>query len=459
MITLLSAASALFLSALIIVAIARQKTGGVFQKHILLAAIYLLVCAIISNVVINVYVTTQGQAALQDGIILSKRVQATFDYLFGIAIGAFIFVATTSAINSRREFVQYMKSEFPNSYVFYLFLMIITIVTILFSKVTIDPQNPSRILFEDYFLVVNGVAVATLILYAPYRFLTYLRQTKPGEEIRRDTYLIILGITGFAVSELLFEIILPFNGIVTWRAPGFILEMALVGLIAFGVRGESFLQELIVPEAEAHLLTKPTYALDRGITYVVLERDAGQAFEIFKDLVTHGAQGLCITRRAPKAVMAEYGLERTPVLWLSRVATEKNAIRPSPPENVAMSIEHFIVASERPVVLLDGFEYLVSHNDFGSVLALLHDLNERDRKSTRLNSSHGYISYAVFCLKKKIINLYDHSSVLIDYSALLADVAFLPFCIGLFDASLVAGRIVDRICALLPVALSLSLQA
>src|SRR2546422_6379973 len=28
-----------------------------------------------------------------------------------------------------------------------------------------------------------------------------------------------------------------------------------------------------------------------------------------------------------------------------------------------------------------------------------------DRKSTRLNSSHGYISYAVFCLKKKIREL------------------------------------------------------
>src|SRR2546422_5354827 len=26
-----------------------------------------------------------------------------------------------------------------------------------------------------------------------------------------------------------------------------------------------------------------------------------------------------------------------------------------------------------------------------------------DRKSTRLNSSHGYISYAVFCLKKKTL--------------------------------------------------------
>src|SRR5687768_17955642 len=27
--------------------------------------------------------------------------------------------------------------------------------------------------------------------------------------------------------------------------------------------------------------------------------------------------------------------------------------------------------------------------------------DDGDRKSTRLNSSHGYISYAVFCLKKK----------------------------------------------------------
>src|SRR2546422_6413799 len=33
----------------------------------------------------------------------------------------------------------------------------------------------------------------------------------------------------------------------------------------------------------------------------------------------------------------------------------------------------------------------------GRPAARLH----RDRKSTRLNSSHGYISYAVFCLKKK----------------------------------------------------------
>src|SRR5256884_2613406 len=36
----------------------------------------------------------------------------------------------------------------------------------------------------------------------------------------------------------------------------------------------------------------------------------------------------------------------------------------------------------------------------------------QDRKSTRLNSSHGYISYAVFCLKKKKNTCYCCSKVL-----------------------------------------------
>src|SRR2546429_7262569 len=42
----------------------------------------------------------------------------------------------------------------------------------------------------------------------------------------------------------------------------------------------------------------------------------------------------------------------------------------------------------------------ITANPDGSVLVTLSG-SLPDRKSTRLNSSHGYISYAVFCLKKK----------------------------------------------------------
>src|SRR2546422_5046016 len=44
-------------------------------------------------------------------------------------------------------------------------------------------------------------------------------------------------------------------------------------------------------------------------------------------------------------------------------------------------------------------EALAKDGAVGKQLGFLSQ--ELDRKSTRLNSSHGYISYAVFCLKKK----------------------------------------------------------
>ncbi len=378
--------SALFLSLLVIIAIWRQKTHKEFQKHVLLFATLLLMAAVVSNTFISIYYTQpavggttnqENNTALMDSILLSKRVQATIYYAWGIAMGAFVVVATSPEVTSRKDFVKWMSDEFPNSYVFYVFIMAVAILTIYISPETVDlTQYPAiTIRFEPYFLFVNALAVAMVSLYAFYRFYTHMRRTNAGPEVRRDTYLIILGISGIPLCELLFEIILPNYGI-DLRAPGFVVEIALIGLIAFAIREKSFLQDLIVPVAETQSATKATYALERARTYAVLERDGARSFEVFRDLVTHGAQGLCISRRSPKTIMADYSLEKTPILWLSRVATEKNSVRPSPPEKVALAIEHFISVGENAVVLLDGFEYLVAHNDFGSVLALLHDLNE-----------------------------------------------------------------------------------
>src|SRR3712207_8923550 len=42
------------------------------------------------------------------------------------------------------------------------------------------------------------------------------------------------------------------------------------------------------------------------------------------------------------------------------------------------------------------------------------DVKAEDRKSTRLNSSHANISYAVFCLKKKKEDLHIHDLIHID---------------------------------------------
>src|SRR3989449_1712168 len=72
-------------------------------------------------------------------------------------------------------------------------------------------------------------------------------------------------------------------------------------------------------------------------------------------------------------------------------------------------VSHFFTEAhpywQQRVVVVGGgnsaVEAALDLHRVGARVTMVHFLGELDRKSTRLNSSHGYISYAVFCLKKK----------------------------------------------------------
>src|SRR5258707_6798140 len=65
-----------------------------------------------------------------------------------------------------------------------------------------------------------------------------------------------------------------------------------------------------------------------------------------------------------------------------------------------------VVAPQHEPDLLSDDRLDVAHDGLREKVAVEERLRNpgRDRKSTRLNSSHANISYAVFCLKKKILN-------------------------------------------------------
>src|SRR3712207_4563692 len=55
----------------------------------------------------------------------------------------------------------------------------------------------------------------------------------------------------------------------------------------------------------------------------------------------------------------------------------------------------------RALSILHGLESSLDFEEGGEIAASLGAIYAEDRKSTRLNSSHANISYAVFCLNKK----------------------------------------------------------
>ncbi len=344
---------------------------------LLVTAALLLSAAVASNIVIT---TLLRPGSPESFIVLSKRVQATFDILFALAIGAFLVVTSTPEISSARDFRRYLVREFPNSYVVYSFVMALGLFSVMavVAEVQFTGEGSYLILFPIWFLIIMTVVMASVMLYIPYQLLGYLHRVKPPKAIAHDIYFIILGLGGYTVTEFLTEVAFPnLNLGFDFRIFGFLVEVLLIGLVALAVREKGFLQELPVPLPEAELDTAPSFELEVGFGYIVLEAEPIHSFEIFQDMVTHGVRGLCITRQQPERVARDYGLAKTPILWLSRAVNQPSCVRPTPPENVAMAIDHFLEISPRSVVLLDGVEYLMAHNDFPSVLTLLHDMNEK----------------------------------------------------------------------------------
>src|SRR2546427_7922158 len=94
-------------------------------------------------------------------------------------------------------------------------------------------------------------------------------------------------------------------------------------------------------------------------------------------------------RRPPRSTLFPYT-----TLFRSRDADAAHLRRQGVGQVVAVQ-----VGRGDDVELLRSREHLLQRDVRDGVL----DHDPRDRKSTRLNSSHSQISYAVFCLKKKRI--------------------------------------------------------
>src|SRR2546422_8504872 len=121
----------------------------------------------------------------------------------------------------------------------------------------------------------------------------------------------------------------------------------------------------------------------------------------------NGAAALALVEReAPDAVLLDLMMPGGPdglatLAQLKRVAPDLPVVMMSGKANLADAVRATKLGAfqflEKPLTPEGLLTTLRAALELSRTLAE----NRRDRKSTRLNSSHGYISYAVFCLKKK----------------------------------------------------------
>ncbi|MEF8874543.1 MAG: DUF835 domain-containing protein [Candidatus Thermoplasmatota archaeon] len=138
--------------------------------------------------------------------------------------------------------------------------------------------------------------------------------------------------------------------------------------------GEGGVEEEPVEEEEKMPLPE---GIAISSTYLVDERgsDKSSSFEMFKQILETGEEGLCVTRDYPDKIRDQYGLEDVDIIWLSNVDRE-DVIRPKSLEKFSLTIENFLTR-KKGVILLNGLEYLITNNDFRTVLHLIQSIKDQ----------------------------------------------------------------------------------
>jgi hypothetical protein len=116
--------------------------------------------------------------------------------------------------------------------------------------------------------------------------------------------------------------------------------------------------------------------LETGHSYIFLLDKADRTFDIFATYVKDGYHGLCISRYFPMKIRKKYGLEKTPMLWLSHTDSEESHLDPSNLGVLTNILRDFFNKTEKGIVLLEGLEYLIIQNGFDTVLRFIQYLNE-----------------------------------------------------------------------------------
>lgn len=131
--------------------------------------------------------------------------------------------------------------------------------------------------------------------------------------------------------------------------------------------------EEIIPEKEMPF-DKSLQKLVLSHSYLIEEDRPVKCFEYFVETLNMGMHGLAITRINPKRLKEQFDLGGATILWLTDKEGDAETRVMPVLEKIIYRIEDFLNTPGKSVLLLDGLDYLISSNNFDSVLRFLRRL-------------------------------------------------------------------------------------
>lgn len=108
-----------------------------------------------------------------------------------------------------------------------------------------------------------------------------------------------------------------------------------------------------------------------GDSYLFEEERPGQAYSIFQSMASE-VPGVCLTKLHPEKVRSRYGLERTPIIWLtfSRDNLE-NTMPLDKYYRIINTVTRFVERNEQSIILLDCLDQIIVVNGFERAIDFL----------------------------------------------------------------------------------------
>ncbi|MBW3015282.1 DUF835 domain-containing protein [Candidatus Woesearchaeota archaeon] len=283
-------------------------------------------------------------------------------------------------------FLHFLRQSFVSLLFVFVYLGIVVLIT---------KKRIWRVLFPLVFLLVQELVIAYFdffryaILYAENLHIFLF-------DIPFNVLICVLFMRYWLMSRRRFSLLqcLAWFGYVVIVSIGFGVKFSiffytisllpmLVMLVGFVDYYKRPLEEHILeitPKLEAYSKDAPLkYKIEPGKVHLVKEPKAHKSYDMFIDNVMHKVYGLCISRKNPNKVKLEYGIQSTPVVWLTRIEPDVMSLNPIELEQLTFTITQYLekVGKNKSVVLLDGIEYLASTNPFNKVIHAIGMLKDK----------------------------------------------------------------------------------